>query len=148
MDEKMEQMQDESGKLDIGILLHDFFRGFKKYWWIPAVLTVLVALYSFISSVRAYTPLYKSEASFTVTTSSSGNSNYSYQSVSYTHLDVYKRQDRDLWYHGGPTGYPRCGPRHGDPVQCMRHGGKARPHGAEYDTGSCPGERDRAEGQI
>lgn len=79
MDEKMEQMQDESGKLDIGILLHDFFRGFKKYWWIPAVLTVLVALYSFISSVRAYTPLYKSEASFTVTTSSSGNSNYSYQ---------------------------------------------------------------------
>ena len=79
MDEKIEPVQEEKSPIDLSMIFHDFFRGLKKFWWIVVALTVISATYSYISAASSYRPMYRCEASFTVTTGSSGSSNYSYQ---------------------------------------------------------------------
>lgn len=79
MDEKIQQVQNDEDVIDLGVLLHDFFRGFKKYWWVVAALTIAGAAAMYLYSAVTYTPMYKSEASFTVMTSDSGNAGYDYQ---------------------------------------------------------------------
>lgn len=78
MSEKDEQFHSEVNKIDLSVLLHDFLRGFRKYWWIAVVLAVVLAAYSFADGLMNYRPMYKSEASFTITTGGAQSTGYNY----------------------------------------------------------------------
>ncbi|MGN0479246.1 MAG: AAA family ATPase [Hominenteromicrobium sp.] len=79
MDEKIESVQEEKSAIDLSMVFHDFFRGLKKFWWVVVALTVILAGYSYVSAASSYRPMYRCDASFTVTTSSSGSASSSYQ---------------------------------------------------------------------
>lgn len=53
---------------DLTVLLADFIKGLKRYWWLVAVLVVAVPTVNLYRNARAYRPLYKAEATFTVST--------------------------------------------------------------------------------
>ncbi len=46
----------------------DFCRGFKKFWWIIVLACVVLSAFFVIRSYRSYTPMYKAEVTFTVST--------------------------------------------------------------------------------
>ncbi len=46
----------------------DFCRGFKKFWWVIAILCVLCCAFNVFRYHQKYTPMYKAEATFTVST--------------------------------------------------------------------------------
>lgn len=46
----------------------DFCRGFKKFWWIIVALCMLFCAFSVFRYHRSYTPMYKAEVTFTVST--------------------------------------------------------------------------------
>lgn len=46
----------------------DFCRGFKKFWWIVAILCVFFSVFNVYRYHKSYTPMYKAEATFTVST--------------------------------------------------------------------------------
>ena len=128
-----EPAQEAESKIDIFELLYDYLRGLKKIWWLIPVLVCLFGGLLYARDVMRYQPMYKSQASFTVSTVTASGNSYSYSfyydtstvkqmastfpyilesnllidlvkndlgveyingaiSVSYTHLDVYKRQ--------------------------------------------------------
>lgn len=80
IDRKLEQtMEDEDDIIDLGMLVHDFFRGLKKFRWVIAILAVGMSVAVLAVSVLLYRPLYESKASFTVATSTSSAGNYEYE---------------------------------------------------------------------
>lgn len=70
--------QEQPETVDIGLFLHDMLRGFRKFWYIGLILALLLGAFGAIRQVRAYSPQYRCEASFTVNTQQSANENYSY----------------------------------------------------------------------
>ena len=75
------QIQEDEVVIDLGVLFSDMWRGFKKYW-LPIVLIVLICtIGSMTLTMIFYTPMYRAEATFTVTPSS--NVNYDDYSYSY-----------------------------------------------------------------
>lgn len=56
-----------SGK-DVTLYLSDFWRGFVKFWWICAILSILFGGMTFYRSYIRFTPIYKVSATFTVHT--------------------------------------------------------------------------------
>ncbi len=46
----------------------DFCRGFKKYWWIVAIMAVVFSAFAVFNCHRSYIPKYKAEVTFTVST--------------------------------------------------------------------------------
>ena len=46
----------------------DFCRGFKKFWWLIAILCVVLCAFNVFKYHKSYTPMYKAEATFTVNT--------------------------------------------------------------------------------
>ena len=67
------QIQEDEVVIDLGVLFSDMWRGFKKYW-LPIVLIVLICtIGSMTLTMFFYTPMYRAEATFTVTPSSNAN---------------------------------------------------------------------------
>ncbi len=64
--------------LDLGILLHDMFRGFLRYWYIGLALTLCLSVFGAWRAISAYSPTYRSTATFTVSTQQAGGDNYNY----------------------------------------------------------------------
>ena len=73
MEETQKEKQAVPEPIDIITLLHDVLRGVKKLWWACLLLTVLCAAGSWYTVKRAYRPLYRAAASFTVATGSGGS---------------------------------------------------------------------------
>lgn len=70
--------KNEAETVDIGLFLHDVLRGFQKYWYIGLILALALGVFGAYRTISAYSPMYRSQASFTVSTQESGNENYSY----------------------------------------------------------------------
>ena len=61
------------------ILLHDMVRGARKYWWALAAIIAACAAIGLLAGVRAFRPMYKAEATFTVKTQDvNGSYNFYY----------------------------------------------------------------------
>lgn len=78
MEETRKGKQAVPEPIDIITLLHDVLRGVKKLWWACLLLTVLCAAGSWYTAKRAYRPLYRAAASFTVATGSGESGGFSY----------------------------------------------------------------------
>lgn len=82
MSERNERIRESEleteGQIDIFDLLFDFIRGLKKIWWIIPVLVCLCGGLLYARTVLNYTPMYKSQSSFTVTTASTSGTSYSF----------------------------------------------------------------------
>ncbi len=64
--------------IDLTLFFHDCLRGLKKSWGLLLVLILALGLFGGVRSARAYRPMYRCQASFTVNTVQAGNENYSY----------------------------------------------------------------------
>mgnify|MGYP004712289021 FL=1 len=78
MEETQKEKQAVPEPIDIITLLHDVLRGVKKLWWACLLLTVLCAAGSWYTAKRAYRPMYRAAASFTVATGSGESGGFSY----------------------------------------------------------------------
>lgn len=78
MEETQKEKQAVLEPIDIITLLHDVLRGVKKLWWACLLITVLCAAGSWYTAKRAYRPLYRAAASFTVATGSGESGGFSY----------------------------------------------------------------------
>ena len=77
-----EQISEEN-KIDLLLIAGDFWKGLKKFWWLCLILAVLGGAGFYIKTVKNYVPMYKAEASFTVTLTQSSekaeeNSTYNF----------------------------------------------------------------------
>lgn len=77
-DEKVERRRKEGEVIDLVMLMHDCFRGLKKFWWVIAILAAVTTAAALVTGMLLYKPMYQSEASFTVSTSASSSGNYDY----------------------------------------------------------------------
>lgn len=67
------QMEDDEVVIDLGVLLSDMWRGLKKYWgWIAVIIALCIAA-SYLFTKFTYKPLYRSQASFTLSTNANAN---------------------------------------------------------------------------
>ena len=73
-----EPAQEAESKIDIFELLYDYLRGLKKIWWLIPVLVCLFGGLLYARDVMRYQPMYKSQASFTVSTVTASGNSYSY----------------------------------------------------------------------
>lgn len=73
-----ESAQEAEAKIDIFELLYDYLRGLKKIWWLIPVLVCLFGGLLYARDVMRYQPMYKSQASFTVSTATASGNSYSY----------------------------------------------------------------------
>ena len=71
--EKDKSQQDDTIVIDISSVLKSFFNGLLKFWWLIAVLVFGCTAFMCFKSMVSYTPVYRSEATFTVTTNSENN---------------------------------------------------------------------------
>ncbi len=67
----------------IAIYFSDFLKGAAKLWWLCVILAVLIGGFRYVSDYRSYVPMYRSSATFTVTSQNSqstisGISSYSF----------------------------------------------------------------------
>ena len=53
-------------KLDV--LLVDFWKGFKKFWWLAAFIIAALSCFAFYNCKKSYVPMYISQASFSIST--------------------------------------------------------------------------------
>ena len=53
-------------KLDV--LLVDFWKGFKKFWWLAALIIAALSCFAFYNCKKSYVPMYISQASFSIST--------------------------------------------------------------------------------
>lgn len=70
--------QETEEKIDLFEILYDFLRGFKKIWWLIPALACLFGGLLYARVAMRYQPMYKSQASFTVSTATLSGNNYSY----------------------------------------------------------------------
>ncbi len=59
---------------NVSFYFSDFCRGFKKFWWVIAIVCVLCCTFNVFKCHRSYIPKYKAEATFTVSTQDKGSS--------------------------------------------------------------------------
>ncbi len=67
----------------IAIYFTDFLKGASKLWWLCVILAVLIGGFRYVNDYRSYVPMYRSSATFTVTSQNaqatiSGISSYSF----------------------------------------------------------------------
>lgn len=68
---EIRQREDEEEiEIDLGVLLCDLWKGFKKFWWIFLILCSLLAGMNLTRSILRYRPMYQSQVTFTVSTQS------------------------------------------------------------------------------
>ena len=53
---------------NVSFYFSDFCRGFKKFWWAIAIVCVLCCTFNVFRYHKSYTPMYKAEATFTIST--------------------------------------------------------------------------------
>ena len=75
---KTKDNQTDDAAINLWVLLRNFICGCLKFWWLAVLLAFLGAAATVILSYRSYTPRYRSQATFTVTTSVGDNSNEGY----------------------------------------------------------------------
>lgn len=73
-----ESVQETEAKIDIFEILYDYLRGLKKIWWLIPAFVCLFGGLLYARDVRRYQPMYKSQASFTVSTAGTAGNSYSY----------------------------------------------------------------------
>ena len=66
MEERMERQ--EEMEIDLGTLLWNFLKGLTRFWWLVILLALIGSAVLYVKNSRFYTPMYRSEASFTVMT--------------------------------------------------------------------------------
>lgn len=66
--EAVQENEEDTAELDLMILLVDFYKGLKKFWWVILILALGAAALTLFRSVRVYEPRYRAEATFTVAT--------------------------------------------------------------------------------
>ena len=66
--EAVQENEEDTAELDLMILLVDFYKGLKKFWWVILILALGAAALTLFRSVRVYEPQYRAEATFTVAT--------------------------------------------------------------------------------
>ncbi len=78
---------------NVSFYFSDFCRGFKKFWWVIAIICVLCCVFNVFKYHRNYTPMYKAEATFTVSTQDKASSingisayNFYYDASTASHL--------------------------------------------------------------
>ena len=78
---------------NVSFYFSDFCRGLKKFWWIIVIVCVLFSVVNVYRCHRSYTPMYKSEVTFTVSTQSRVSSingisayNFYYDASTASHL--------------------------------------------------------------
>ena len=72
--EHTHRQEEEEQTIDLTVLFRDFIRGIVKFWWLLVVLALLGGLISYFRASGTYYPMYRSEATFTVTTNTSESS--------------------------------------------------------------------------
>ncbi len=65
MNERGLQFNDDD---NASFYVSDFCRGFKKFWWVIAIISVVFCVFSVFNCYRSYVPKYKAEVTFTVST--------------------------------------------------------------------------------
>lgn len=78
MEEERRQPQREDKKIDLIVLLHGYLKGLRKLWWLVLLLGIVFAGVYCLRSIRNYTPMYKSTASFTVSVNNGSSTLYYY----------------------------------------------------------------------
>lgn len=78
---------------NVSFYFSDFCRGFKKFWWIIVILCVLLCTFNVFRYHKSYTPMYKAEVTFTVSTQDKASSrsgisayNFYYDASTAAHL--------------------------------------------------------------
>ena len=74
---------DQEGTLEIRF--SEILKGFRKFWWLCLLLTVLGAGVMFYQSYIRFTPIYKSSVTFTVQTQETGSANMGITSYSFSY---------------------------------------------------------------
>ena len=67
--------QENEYTIDLGVLLVDFWKGIKKYWYLILILTAIGTAGMVVYQKMSYVPRYAAEATFTVKTTGSGVKN-------------------------------------------------------------------------
>lgn len=66
--EKTTAHNEDTIEIDLYVIFKSFVQGCIRFWWVVAVLMLLGAGFMCLKSVVSYTPMYSSQATFTVTT--------------------------------------------------------------------------------
>ena len=66
-----DKRQEEEMEIDLLMLVQDVWKGVKKFWFLAVLLALAGAAFMYLRSSRGYVPMYQSEATFTVMTSTS-----------------------------------------------------------------------------
>ena len=69
MDEKLVEKQTEQEPyVSFFVALHNFFRYLSKFWWLAIVSSLICSVLAFAYTTRTFSPVYRSESTFIVTT--------------------------------------------------------------------------------
>ena len=71
MEEKEQEKKEEQNLIDLGVLWHNFLPFLRRFWLLVLVFTVLCGAYKYVRLRRSFTPMYRSEAIFSVSVGSS-----------------------------------------------------------------------------
>lgn len=71
--ERAEDVVSDAEKIDLFRLFHEFWKAVQRLFWIPVALAVLCCALFAARAWWRYTPMYQSEVTFTIQTSSSGS---------------------------------------------------------------------------
>lgn len=75
------EINTDDGRIDLLLIGGDFWKGFKKFWWLCICFAVIFSAVFFMREKQNYVPMYKAESSFTVSLKQAenyGESNTSY----------------------------------------------------------------------
>ncbi len=64
-----DKRQEEEMEIDLLMLVQDVWKGVRKFWFLAVLLALAGAAFMYLRSSRGYVPIYQSEATFTVMTS-------------------------------------------------------------------------------
>ena len=71
MEEKEQEKKEEQNLIDLGVLWHNFLPFLRRFWLLVLVFAVLCGAYKYVRLRRSFTPMYRSEAIFSVSVGSS-----------------------------------------------------------------------------
>ena len=70
-------LEEKQAQLDLIALVEGLFSEVRKYWWLLIVMMLLGGTFFLVRSMTSYSPMYRSQASFTVMFSSQSNADSS-----------------------------------------------------------------------
>ena len=82
-EKEQEKKQEEQNKIDISVLLHNFLPFLRRFWVLVLIFAVLCGAYKYVRLRRSFTPMYRSEAIFSVSVGSSTSSSDLYSNGYY-----------------------------------------------------------------